>query len=230
VSNRTFLLTPDVLLRAYAAGIFPMAESAKSTELRWFDPPIRAVIPLDDAFHVSHSLRRTIKKRPYKITFNTAFDQVIRACAAPGEGRETTWINRPIIDLYTSLFRRGHAHSVEAWEDEKLVGGLYGVSLGAAFFGESMFSYKSDASKIALVYLVALMRHCGFTLLDTQFQTEHLSQFGTYEVTRVNYHHLLAQATKNPVQLTRPDETEWNYLAEGAAGGVASLHPVTQIS
>src|ERR1700677_3873342 len=109
MSNRTFLLTPDILLRAYAAGIFPMAESAKSTELRWFDPPIRAIIPLDDGFHVSRSLARAIKKRPYKITLDTACAQVIRACAAPMPGRETTWINRPIVDLYTSLFKRGHA-------------------------------------------------------------------------------------------------------------------------
>jgi len=213
MSNRTFLITPDVLLRAYAAGIFPMAESAAAHELRWFDPPIRAVIPLDDEFHVPRSLRRVIRKKPYKITLNTAFDQTIRACAEPAEGREITWINRPIIDLYTSLFRRGHAHSIEAWDGDELAGGLYGVSLGAAFFGESMFSRKSDASKIALVYLVALMRHCGFTLLDTQFQTEHLSQFGTFEVTRVNYHHMLAAAVPKPVKLARPDPKEWDQWA-----------------
>ena len=245
MSNRSLhRITPDVLLRAYAAGIFPMAESAEATELRWFDPPIRAVIPLDEAFHVSRSLRRAIKKHPYKITLDTAFDQVIRACAAPIEGRETTWINRPIIDLYTSLYRRGHAHSIEAWDGDELVGGLYGVSLGGAFFGESMFSRKSDASKIALVYLVALMRHCSFTLLDTQFQTEHLSQFGTFEVTRVNYHHLLASAVDKPVKLARPNReaAEWDHLAltswvlrvlsvrhpwRGAAVGAAASNPYT---
>ena len=207
-----------------------MAESATSQDLRLFDTPIRAIIPLDETFHVSRSLRRTIKKHPYRITFNTAFDKVISACAAPGEGRMTTWINRPIIDLYTSLYRRGHAHAVEAWEGGELIGGLYGVSLGGAFFGESMFSHKHDASKIALVYLVALMRHCGFTLLDTQFQTEHLSQFGTHEITRVNYHHMLAQAVKKPVKLKRLAEAEWDYLAGAVAAGAASLQPVTQIS
>lgn len=226
MSNRSLhYITADILLRAYAAGIFPMADSAAADELRWFDPPIRAVIPLDDAFHVSRSLRRSIKRRPYKVTLDTAFDKVIRACALPQKGRETTWINRAIIELYTSLYRRGNAHSVEVWDKGELVGGLYGVSLGAAFFGESMVSFKTDASKIALVYLVALLRHCGFTLLDTQFQTEHLTQFGTYEMTRVNYHHLLADATGGNVKLSRLGSEEWDHLAAGTGrtgeGGVA---------
>jgi leucyl/phenylalanyl-tRNA---protein transferase len=218
VSNRTFLLTPDVLLRAYAAGIFPMAESANSTELRWFDPPIRAIIPLDDSFHVPRSLKRRIKQRPYAITFDTAFEKVIRACAAPHKGRETTWINKSIVDLYTALHKRGHAHSIEAWDGKELVGGLYGVSLGAAFFGESMFSVESDASKVALVYLVTLLRRSGFLLLDTQFQTDHLSQFGTFELTRVNYHHLLAEAVRKAAKLERPDAAEWDHLAGAGAG------------
>jgi len=219
MSNRSFYrITPDVLLRAYAAGIFPMAESAEATELRWFDPPIRAIIPVDEQFHVPRSLRRTIRKHPYTITFDTAFDKVIRACAAPQRERETTWINRTIIDLYTGLYRRGHAHAIEAWDNGELVGGLYGVSLGAAFFGESMFSLKTDASKIALVYLVALMRHCNFTLLDTQFQTEHLAQFGTHEVTRVNYHHMLAGAVDKRVRFVRPEAAEWDRLALQVAG------------
>jgi len=223
MSNRTtHRITPDILLRAYAAGIFPMAESAEATELRWFDPPIRAVIPLDNSFHVSRSLRRAIKKRPYEVTFNAAFDRVIRACAEPQQARMTTWINPTIIELYTALYRRGHAHSIEAWDNGALVGGLYGVSLGAAFFGESMFSFKTDASKISLVYLVALLRHCDFTLLDTQFQTEHLTQFGTYEMTRVNYHHLLTSAVGRQATLARPDRETWDHLAIGAgAGGVA---------
>jgi leucyl/phenylalanyl-tRNA--protein transferase len=213
MSNRTFYhITPEILLRAYAAGIFPMAESAEARDLRWFDPPIRALIPLDHTFHVARSLKRTIKKHPYKITLDTAFGKVIHGCAAPAEGRQTTWINRPIIDLYTALHRRGHAHAIEAWDGNELVGGLYGVSLGAAFFGESMFSVKRDASKIVLVYLVALLRHCGFTLLDTQFQTDHLARFGTFEVTRANYHHLLAEAmAKQPAKLKAPDN--WDHLA-----------------
>jgi len=224
VSNRSsYLLTPDILLRAYAAGIFPMAESATATELRWFDPPIRAIIPLDESFHVPKRLARTIRQRPYEVTLDKAFDRVIRACAEPdaNKGRPTTWINRIIIDLYTSLYRRGNAHSVEVWDDGELVGGLYGVSLGAAFFGESMFSRKTDASKIALVYLVTLMRHCGFTLLDTQFQTEHLTQFGTHEVTRVNYHHLLAAAVPKQAMLKASSKDEWDRLAFSATQVVA---------
>ena len=219
MSNRSlYLLTPNVLLRAYAAGIFPMAESAEATELRWFDPPVRAIIPLD-TFHVPKKLRQRIHKKPFTIKFNTSFGKVIQACAEPVEGRTTTWINKEIIGLYTALHWRGHAHSIEAWEGDELVGGLYGVSLGGGFFGESMFSRKPDASKIALVYLAALMKYCGFTLLDTQFQTEHLVQFGTYEVTRANYHHLLEIAVKQKVKLVAPDEPAWDYLAGGAAGG-----------
>nr|MDP9128202.1 leucyl/phenylalanyl-tRNA--protein transferase [Pseudomonadota bacterium] len=171
MSNRSLhLITPDILLRAYAAGIFPMAESADATELHWFDPPIRALIPLD-TFHVPRRLARSLRKKPYAIKLNTAFGAVMRGCAAPGKGRETTWINNEIARLYGKLFARGHAHSVEAWDGDALVGGLYGVSLGGAFFGESMFSLKSDASKIALVYLVALLQANHFALLDTQFQT-----------------------------------------------------------
>ncbi|MFY9288256.1 MAG: leucyl/phenylalanyl-tRNA--protein transferase, partial [Alphaproteobacteria bacterium] len=133
MSNRTLhLLTPDTLLRAYAAGIFPMAESADSTELLWFDPPIRAIIPLDHHFHVSKSLKRTLKKKPYTIKLNTAFDQTIRSCAAVAKDRKTTWINREIIGLYTTLHWRGHAHSIEVWDGDELIGGLYGVALGGA--------------------------------------------------------------------------------------------------
>ncbi len=213
MSNRgSYLVTPDILLRAYAAGIFPMAESAEARELRWFDPPIRALIPLDDQFHVSRSLLRTIKKRPFKITLDTAFKETMLGCAEPAPDRETTWINRTIIDLYTKLNRRGHAHSIEARDDEgQLIGGLYGVTLGSAFFGESMFSRKRDASKIVLVYTVALMRACGFTLFDTQFQTDHLARFGTFEVTRANYQHLLAEAIiKQPSKLQAP--ADWDDL------------------
>ncbi len=225
MSNRSLhLLTPDILLRAYAAGIFPMAESADATQLHWFDPPVRALIPLDDSFHVSKRLKRTLRQKPYTIKLNTAFGEVMHACAAPAPARDATWINHEIISLYTTLHWRGHAHSVEAWNGKDLVGGLYGVSLGGAFFGESMFSRKTDASKIALVYLVTLLRYCGFTLLDTQFQTEHLAQFGTFEVTRANYLHLLAGAIKQPAKLTLPTDPDWDHLAGTA------LQPVTQIS
>ena len=229
MSNRSpYILTPDILLRAYAAGIFPMAESAKATDLVWFDPPVRAIIPLDHQFHVPRRLKRTLRHPPYTIKFNTAFREVMRACAASAPGRTTTWINREITDLYCTLHWRGHAHSIEAWDGENLVGGLYGVSLGSAFFGESMFSSRNDASKISLVHLVALLRGCGFTLLDTQFQTEHLAQFGTHEITRMNYQHLLSAAIKQPAKLVLPREANglpgWDYLLEGV------LQPITQIS
>lgn len=215
MSSRSFRLTPDILLKAYTAGIFPMAESASSRELRWFDPPLRAVIPVDDRFHVPRRLRRTIRQKPYTITLNEDFGGVIRACAAPAPDRAVTWINREIIGVYTTLHHRGHAHSIEVWDGRKLAGGLYGVSLGGAFFGESMFSRKPDASKIALVYLVALLRANSFTLLDTQFQTEHLARFGTLEITRANYQHLLAGALELRPELRAPDGADWDELAEG---------------
>jgi leucyl/phenylalanyl-tRNA---protein transferase len=224
VSNRSlYLLTPNVLLRAYAAGIFPMAESAEATELRWFDPPIRAIIPLD-GFHTPAKLKRHIKKKPYTIKLDTAFNKTMMACAEPVPGRTTTWINKEIIGLYTTLHWRGHAHSIEAWDGNELVGGLYGVSLGSAFFGESMFSRKTDASKIALVYLVALLKYCGFTLLDTQFQTEHLAQFGTHEITRANYHHLLESAVQKKARLKLPSKPDWDHLVG------TFLQPINQIS
>jgi len=195
MSNRAApYLTPDMLLRAYAAGIFPMAESASSTELRWYDPPIRALIPLDERFHIPSRLARTLRQRPYKVTLNQVFEKVMRGCAAPNEGRETTWINQEIIDLYTKLHKAGHAHSIEIWKEDELIGGLYGVSLGRAFFGESMFSRRPDASKIALVHLVSLLRQSHYLLLDTQFQTQHLARFGTFEIARSAYHLLLSSA------------------------------------
>ena len=226
MSNRTSPdITPNLLLRAYAAGIFPMAESAESTELHWYDPPTRALIPLDNRFHLPRRLARTLLKKPYTVTLNTAFEAVMRGCAEPDEGRETTWINDTIIELYTTLHRHGHAHAIEVWEDENLVGGLYGVSLGRAFFGESMFSRKTDASKIALTHLVALLRHCDYLLLDTQFQTPHLSRFGTFEISRVEYQHLLATALQKNAE-PFPIKPDWNHLLSETF----SLHPVTQRS
>jgi leucyl/phenylalanyl-tRNA--protein transferase len=204
-----------------------MAESAESSGLHWFDPPVRAIIPLDDRFHVTRRLRRTLRQRPYAIRLNTDFDRVIRACSMPAPGRMTTWINSEITGIYTELHRRGQAHSIEAWQGDDLVGGLYGVSLGSAFFGESMFSAQTDASKIALVYLVTLLRSNGFTLLDTQFQTEHLSQFGTYEITRERYLEYLEDAIRQPAQLVAPEN--WDQLVEAYLTG-AALQPVTQIS
>ncbi|CCE95541.1 leucyl/phenylalanyl-tRNA--protein transferase [Sinorhizobium fredii] len=190
-------ITPDMLLRAYSIGLFPMADSANDPELFWVEPEIRGVLPLD-RFHVSHSLAKRIRKRPFEIRFDTAFEAVIEGCAKPAPGRPTTWINDKIRSLYAALHRMGYAHSVEAWENDRLVGGLYGVSLGAAFFGESMFSLRTDASKICLVHLVERLRARHFQLLDTQFTTEHLKSFGAVDVPKAEYDLLLARAIASP--------------------------------
>lgn len=179
-------ITPEVLLRAYACGIFPMAESADDPTLFWVEPEQRGVIPLD-GFQISSRLKRTVRSDRFIVTVNHAFPEVIDGCAAPRMGRENTWINRRIRNLYTALHRLGHCHSVEAWEGDQLAGGLYGVSLGGAFFGESMFHRARDASKVALVHLVARLIAGGFVLLDTQFVTEHLRSFGAIEVPRRRY-------------------------------------------
>src|SRR6478752_10287157 len=179
-------ITPEILLRAYAAGMFPMAESADDPEVFWVQPKIRGIIPLDD-FHVSKSLAKHIRQKPFDIRVNTAFDRVMRLCAESTEERPTTWINPLILTLYGELHRMGYTHSVEAWEGEELVGGLYGVTLGSAFFGESMFSRRTDASKICLVHLVERLKQRGFTLLDTQFTTDHLKTFGAIDVPKKDY-------------------------------------------
>jgi len=186
-------LTPEILLAAYAAGVFPMAESADEPELFWVDPRRRGILPLD-AFHVPRRLRRVIRHGGFEIRCDTAFEEVIRGCAEASEKRPNTWINDEVVRLYTSLSGRGAAHSVEAWLGDRLVGGLYGVSLGAAFFGESMFSRVTDASKVALVHLAARLRLGGYRLLDTQFLTTHLARFGGIEISRSHYHRLLAEA------------------------------------
>ncbi len=189
-------ITPQLLLRAYAAGVFPMAEDAHARELHWVDPDIRGVMPLE-RFHVPHSLRKAVRHQPYDIRVDTAFADVIAACAQARPERPTTWINGRILDLYTELHGLGHANSVEAWKDGVLVGGLYGIRIGAAFFGESMFSHQTNASKIALVHLVARLKTGGFTLLDAQFTNPHLVQFGIEEVTRVKYKKMLASAIES---------------------------------
>jgi leucyl/phenylalanyl-tRNA---protein transferase len=186
-------LTPDVLLAAYAAGVFPMAESADDPDLFWVDPRRRGILPLD-AFHVGRRLRRVVRRRIFKIRCDSAFEEVILGCAEATEKRPNTWINDEIVRLYAALRARGAAHSVECWRGRLLVGGLYGVSLGAAFFGESMFSRETDASKVALVHLVARLRLGGYRLLDTQFLTPHLAQFGGIEISRARYRRLLAEA------------------------------------
>src|SRR5580698_10918295 len=186
-------ITPEVLLRAYACGIFPMAESADDPTLFWVEPEMRGVIPLD-GFRVASRLKRTVRSDAFTVTVDTAFKAVIAGCATPQAGRDDTWINKRIRDLYVSLHELGHAHSVEAWQNDDLVGGLYGVSLGRAFFGESMFHRARDASKVALVHLVARLKAGHYSLLDTQFVTDHLRTFGALEVTRPAYHKLLDAA------------------------------------
>ncbi len=186
-------ITPDILLKAYACGIFPMAESADDPGLFWVEPKERGIIPLD-AFHISKRLARTVAADPFEIRVDSHFDAVIAGCAAPADDRDKTWINNRIRGLYGALFDIGHCHTVEAWDNGRLVGGLYGVRLGAAFFGESMFHTARDASKVALVHLVARLRRGGFRLLDTQFVTPHLATFGAVEIPRNAYQTLLTQA------------------------------------
>ncbi|RUM25217.1 leucyl/phenylalanyl-tRNA--protein transferase [Rhizobium vallis] len=190
-------ITPDILLRAYSIGLFPMAESADDPEIFWVEPELRGVLPLDH-FHVSKRLAKTVRRQPFEIRFDHAFDAVIAACAEETFGRPSTWINTTIRSLYSTLFDMGHAHTVEAWDGDELVGGLYGVSLGSAFFGESMFSRRTDASKICLVHLVDRLREKGFTLLDTQFTTEHLKTFGAIDVPKADYAEILAAAMESP--------------------------------
>ncbi len=188
-------ITPELLLHAYTIGVFPMARSRRARTIEWYDPPLRGILPID-RLHVPKRLRRTIRQAPYRVTFDHAFRAVMTGCA---DARKDTWINDKIIDLYTQLHEAGFAHSVEAWRGNDLVGGVYGISIGGAFFGESMFSTATDASKIALVYLVARLWHQGYKLLDTQFINEHLMQFGVEEIPHDAYHARLGAALDLPV-------------------------------
>ena len=196
-------LLPELLLAAYARGLFPMAEKRDDPHLCWVSPEQRGVIPLDK-FHVPQRLGRTIRGGRFTVTSDRAFVAVMKGCAAPAPGREESWINEGILRLYTALAAIGHAHSVECWQGGELVGGLYGVKLGGAFFGESMFSKATDASKVALVHLVDTLRRGGFTLLDTQFITAHLAQFGAVEIPRAQYLGLLNQALNREAIWVRP--------------------------
>ena len=197
-------LTPEILLRAYAEGLFPMAERRGDPTLYWVSPDKRGIIPLD-GFHVPRRLARTVRSGAFTITSDRAFRAVMEACAAPGPGREESWINGEILRLYTALHISGHAHSVECWQGDRLVGGLYGVRLGAAFFGESMFSRARDASKVALVALVEGLNRGGFVLLDTQFITAHLARFGAVEIPRQQYLRRLHDALNREAIWVRPE-------------------------
>lgn len=186
-------ITSELIVRAYAAGIFPMAEDRDDDRLFWVDPEERGILPLDH-FHLPRRLRRTVLSERYAVSVDRAFSAVIHACASAQPDRQGTWINGPIVTLFSDLHERGFAHSVEVWCEDELVGGLYGMSLGAAFFGESMFSHARDASKVALVHLVGRLKRAGYRLLDTQFITKHLEQFGAVEIARADYHQRLEAA------------------------------------
>jgi leucyl/phenylalanyl-tRNA--protein transferase len=238
-------LTPDILLRAYAEGLFPMAERRDDPALYWVSPEKRGIIPLD-AFHIPRRFARVVRSDKFSVTADTAFAEVMRACAEPTPGREETWINDEILRLYAALHASGHAHSLEVRRDGRLVGGLYGVRLGGAFFGESMFSRETDASKVALVHLVARLKLGGFKLLDAQFLTEHLARFGAVEISREAYLAKLGEAIAAPAYWPAPSGssgmaslapalgetglTGASAVTDGAWPGALVLHLITQTS
>jgi leucyl/phenylalanyl-tRNA--protein transferase len=220
--NTYIEITPEVLLKAYACGIFPMAESADDPALYWIEPDMRGIIPIE-GFHVPARLARTVRATPFTVLVDRDFDAVVDGCAEAKLDRSRTWINARIRKIYRSLFDHGHAHSVEVYDGDNLVGGLYGVSLGAAFFGESMFHRERDASKIALVHLVARLRAGGYRLLDTQYVTEHLKTFGAAEVPKRRYHKLLEEAIEGdgdfaalPLERPLAGEQALNLLRQDA--------------
>lgn len=218
------LFDADALLRCYAQGVFPMGEARDDPRVFLVEPDQRGVIPLD-RFHIPTRLRRTLRREPCTMRVNTAFAEVLDACAAPAEGREDTWINAPIRSLYLELHAMGRAQSIECWREGVLVGGLYGVTSGAAFFGESMFSRATDASKIALVHLVARLRLGGWRLLDAQFRTPHLDQFGLIEIPQSAYLKLLRAALPGA-----PDSDSLNRPLTGEEAVAYALQPTTQAS
>jgi len=202
---------PETLLQAYAMGVFPMAENAAAEEIRFYQPEERALLPLNPPL-IPRRLRRTVRQRRFQLRWNSAFAAVIDGCAAPAAGRQTTWINAEIRRLYIALHKMGFAHSVEVFDQDQLVGGLYGVALGGAFFGESMFSLRPDASKIALVHLMARLLDGGFQLLDAQFENDHLRQFGLFTLENARFQDRLQAALQKPAFL-RLDQSEEAVLA-----------------
>jgi leucyl/phenylalanyl-tRNA--protein transferase len=213
-------LTPELLLEIYAAGLFPMAEDRSDGKLFWVDPPSRGILPMHQ-FHLPRRLARTVRLDRFRVSVDRAFKTVLLACAEARPGRPRTWINDEIISLYTGLHRIGHAHSVECWLGDELAGGLYGVNLRAAFFGESMFSRSRDASKVALAHLVARLKAGGFQLLDTQFVTPHLRQFGAIEIPRASYRRLLRDALNQDADF---------YGVGRDLSGASVLQSITQTS
>lgn len=224
MSEADFPVTPEILLRAYAAGIFPMAESADDPGLHWIEPQKRGILPLD-GFHLSAKLAKLVKQARYTVVVDRDFPAVIEACAAPRSIGGETWINRPIRRLYGALFDAGYCHTVEVYDGEVLVGGLYGIALGGAFFGESMFHRARDCSKLALIHLVARLKAGGFTLLDTQFVTDHLRQFGAIEVPRKAYRGMLDTALEHEADFGIWPPTGPQTAAEVIAAAQGPLMP-----
>ena len=232
----TETLTVDILLQAYANGLFPMADQRESDEIYWYDPDLRGQLDIN-SFKMPRRLKKTVRQNIYRVSFDTAFEHVIKKCAEETPERSETWINQKILNLFLEAFEGGFAHSVEVWDQAgQLVGGLYGLSIGAAFFGESMFSRQTDASKVALVHLVAKLWHQNFDLLDTQFVNEHLKQFGVYELPKAEYKQKLLTAVQKNVQFSKDD----SIATSGAASDVkassdlsvveAFLQSITQTS
>jgi leucyl/phenylalanyl-tRNA--protein transferase len=228
-------LSVEVLLGAYAIGMFPMANAYDDPTVHWIEPRRRGVIPLD-GFHVPRSLRKALRRERLELRVDTGFEAVVRACAEPRPDRPETWLNEELIDAYVALHRAGHAHSVETWAQGRLVGGLYGVKLGGAFFGESMFSRERDASKMALVELVGRLRAGRFSLLDTQFLTRHLVRFGGIEISRAQYLTTLRRALLQPAVFPLAPYPFWPEVLGGAemgasvSGGSGSPQSTTQTS
>lgn len=220
----SFGFNADDLINCYRQGVFPMAEHRDDPDLFLVDPEVRGVLPLRD-FHIPRSLRKVIRADPFDIRVDTAFSRVMEACAESTPDRPSTWINTPILNLYSDLHHRGHAHSVECWQDGRLVGGLYGVSVGGAFFGESMFSRVTNASKIALVHLVARLLYGGYVLLDAQFTNPHLKQFGIEEVRRADFRGMLKHALKY-----YGDFNAYDLLPASDRSGSAAIQRITQTS
>lgn len=212
ISDR-YIITPETLLRAYAAGVFPMAETRDAKDMFWVDPEKRGIIPLG-GLKISRSLRKTLRQHRFEVTCDTDYIGVMHKCAEETPQRPDTWMNEDIFRLYEELFHLGCAHSIECWQDGELVGGLYGVSLGAAFFGESMFSRRSSASKVALAHLVARLRLSGYRLLDTQFVTDHLASLGAIEIPRRNYHIMLDDALQEAAVAFYSDPTDLELSSE----------------
>ena len=226
--DRNFEINSEVLLKAYACGIFPMADSADDPDLYWVEPALRGILPLDQ-IHIPRRLRRTIRSDHFTIRIDSDFEGVIEGCAQPAPGRGSTWINGEIRRLFGELFQLGHVHTVESWRDGRLVGGLYGLQIGGAFFGESMFSAESDASKVAFIHLVARLRRGGFRLLDTQFVTDHLARFGVVEVPRSEYHQLLEAALTEKAEFRSFDQ-DWSEPVAVPVSGSDALQSISQTS